>query len=92
MNSAAAQVSHGLSSISNGARTAFHNSVNAIRDHGIGRELAERMRDSGAHIREALSAFKPAEVYDRVFIFFVTEGKFVRYTISHAYAPSPCLV
>ncbi|KAK3862316.1 hypothetical protein Pcinc_031812 [Petrolisthes cinctipes] len=85
LNSAASQVSRGLSSVSNGAQTAFHNSISAIRNQRVGREVAERLRDYAAQLREALSAFKPAEVYDRVFIFFVTEV-----TRTHIYFGGAC--
>lgn len=47
--------------------------------------MADRVRRWLAHLREVLSAVKPSEIYDRLFIFFVTEV-----TRTHMYFGGAC--
>lgn len=76
LHSAGSQLTSRLSSLKDGARTALQNSLSAIKNQRFSEEVAECIRHWLAEVKEVLSAVKPSEIYDRVFIFFVTEGMF----------------
>ncbi|KAK8405308.1 hypothetical protein O3P69_001700 [Scylla paramamosain] len=85
LHSSGSQLTNSLSSLKDGARTSLQNALNSFRNQRFGEEVADRVRRWLAHLREVLSAVKPSEIYDRLFIFFVTEV-----TRTHMYFGGAC--
>lgn len=85
LHSTGNQLTNSLSSLKDGARTSLQNVLNSFRNQRFGEEVAERIRRWLAQLREVLSTVKPSEIYDRLFIFFVTEV-----TRTHMYFGGAC--
>lgn len=73
LHSSGSQLTSSLSSLKDGARTALQNSLSAIKNQRFSEDVGERIRHWLAQLKEVLNAVKPSEIYDRIFIFFVTE-------------------
>lgn len=85
LHSAGSQLTSRLSTLKDGARTALQSSLDAVKNQRFSEEVAERIRSWLAQLKEALSAVSPSKIYDRVFIFFITEA-----TRTHIYFGGAC--
>lgn len=85
LHSAGSQLTSRLSTLKDGARTALQSSLDAVKNQRFSEEVAERIRSWLAQLKEALSAVSPSKMYDRVFIFFITEA-----TRTHIYFGGAC--
>lgn len=87
LRSASSQFSRSLVSFRDGARITYNNTLNALKDQRYAGELARKMHELLAVLREALTTFKPSELYDKCLIFFFTEV-----TRTHIYFGGACFL
>ncbi|KAK7074880.1 hypothetical protein SK128_020693 [Halocaridina rubra] len=87
LRSVSSHLSTSLISFRNGVRGTYAEYLNAIRNQTFSGELAEKMREWLARIKEALCALRPSELYERCLVFFLTEV-----TRTHIYFGGACFV
>ncbi|XP_071536787.1 reticulon-4-interacting protein 1 homolog, mitochondrial-like isoform X2 [Panulirus ornatus] len=85
LHSAATHLASSLATLGNGAKTTFHRTLSAIKNQRVTEELADKVHDWLARLREVLRVFAPSEVFDRCFRFFLTEV-----TRTHIYFGGVC--
>ncbi|XP_069945410.1 reticulon-4-interacting protein 1 homolog, mitochondrial-like isoform X2 [Cherax quadricarinatus] len=85
LHSATTRFANNLVSLGNGVKASFNNALISVKNQRFSGDVAEKVRDWLAKLREALSVFSPSEVYNRFLIFFLTEV-----TRTHIYFGGAC--
>lgn len=77
LHSGSRSFSHSLASVRDSARGFYLESVNAVKNQRLSGELVEKVRGWLMKLKEVLDDFRPSELYNRLWVFLLTEGKVI---------------
>ncbi|XP_063611991.1 reticulon-4-interacting protein 1 homolog, mitochondrial-like isoform X1 [Penaeus indicus] len=87
LHSGSRSFSHSLASVRDSARGFYLESVNAVKNQRLSGELVEKVRAWLMKLKEVLDDFRPSELYNRLWIFLLTEV-----TRTHIYFGGVCFL